>query len=145
MTSYDTYHTKHLRGAQNGLSRRHGTQIRKVLAKVKTTLGAKGQDYNNLVAFPEHMPFGDKSWATLIWIKAHRIASVVHAGETNHESLDDSIMDLITYAVAYQGWRNLRHDENDALRDSPSELLRITGTSESGHATVHSSPSSEVS
>ncbi len=145
MSSYDTYHTKHLRAAQAGLTRRHGTQIRKVLKDAREILGSKSHDYNNLVAMPEHMPFGDKSWATLILIKAHRIASVIHADAAEHESLDDSIMDLIAYAVAYQAWRNLRHAEDETLRDPPTELLRVTGLEGSGDATLPRSSSTKVS
>jgi len=142
---YPTYHTKHLQSTQTGLARRHGTQIRKVLAQVRNILADKGHDYNNLVTMPEHMPFGDKSWATLIWIKTHRIASVIQAGTANHESLDDSIYDLIVYAVAYQAWRNLKHDEAEIMRDPSPELLRVTGTKRSGDATVSSAPSSKAS
>ncbi len=129
--TYDTFHTSQLQNAQRGLTRRHGTKIRKVLKDVQTVLLQKGKDYNNLSTMIEHMPFGDKSWATMLWIKAHRVASVMEAGDTHHEALDDSILDLAAYAVAYLAWRQIKHDEAETLRHSTNEVQHSSDAEES--------------
>ncbi len=143
--TYDTFHTEQFRNAQKGLTRRHGTKIRKVFKDIQAVLLKKGEDYNNLSTMPEHMPFGDKSWATMLWIKAHRVASVIQADEAQHEALDDSILDLAAYAVAYLAWRQMKHDETETVRDSTDKVQHSTDVEGSPIPTGTGSTSTSVS
>jgi len=111
MATYNTFHTEQFRKVQDTLTRKHSAQIKRVIKQMQDTLTVKGRDYNNLHSMPEHLIFGDKSWATLLTIKAHRIASVIDSDQTSNESLDDSILDLANYAAAYLAWRQVIQDE----------------------------------
>ena len=78
-----------------------------ILQYVKDMLQRKGEQYNALTTFNENMPFGDKSFATLVWIKAHRAASLTEGQRTpvGDDALDDVLLDLIVYTMTWMAYR----------------------------------------
>jgi hypothetical protein len=71
----------------------------------------KGEDYNNKGQDDVHLyfPFGDKSYAQVIYMKARRLVSLAkQEGEPNHEKVVDTVMDLINYAVFYADFLDQR-------------------------------------
>lgn len=93
----------------------HRTRIAQVLEDVQVMLVEKGGDYDNFLTFPDKMLFGDVSWLTLIWIKITRLISVHKRGDATFDSLDDILMDLVVYAVAYTAWRRAKHWGRDEV------------------------------
>ena len=132
MSTSSTYHTEKLQQAQANLAHAHRLEIRVVLDQTFDLLTRKGGDYNSLVTMPEHMVFGDKSWVTLLWIKVHRLASVIMSETPKFESIDDTIRDLIAYGVSYLAWRNLKHYES--VRNSASATITDGPVQISAHA-----------
>ena len=82
-----------------------------IIADVRAMFANKGEDYNNLTTFAENMPFGDKSWGTLLWIKAHRACSLIHAEKHKFDSLEDVVLDIIVYALSFLAHRRMREAE----------------------------------
>jgi phosphoribosyl-ATP pyrophosphohydrolase len=75
----------------------------KRVAKLRET---KGHDYNNVLGGRDaYFPFGHMSYAHMVITKSLRIQSLVNcmlAGQSpNHESLLDSVLDLINYSDFY--------------------------------------------
>lgn len=69
---------------------------------------AKQQDYQSAastITLADYFPFGHKSYIQMLHTKVTRLRSLaesVDAGETpNFESIKDSVLDLINYAVFY--------------------------------------------
>lgn len=62
----------------------------------------KGEDYNNTVELHDYFPFKDVSYQQLIHMKVLRMRSVLGKdSKANFDSLEDSLYDLINYAVFY--------------------------------------------
>lgn len=68
----------------------------------------KGKDYQgNIFSLHDSFPLGDVSYAQMLWVKVVRITSLAHRKsfdmehEPNHESLEDSVKDLLAYTVFY--------------------------------------------
>ena len=63
----------------------------------------KSSDYNKDQSVHDYFPFGHKSYAQMLHVKAKRIVSL--AGDNKEqpafESARDSVLDLINYAVFY--------------------------------------------
>jgi len=69
-------------------------------------IGKKGEDYNEgSVTIDQYMPFKHRSYVHMIFLKALRAVSLVNKStEPNFESIDDTVKDLIAYAVFYLGY-----------------------------------------
>jgi hypothetical protein len=64
----------------------------------------KTQDYDNGGKDDLHVyfPFLDKSYVQMLHMKTQRLVSLTkQAKQPNHESVKDSVLDLINYAVFY--------------------------------------------
>ncbi len=77
---------------------------RKVLEDVLEVLANKAEDYNGgIVKREDYFPFGVLSYAQMIHTKSLRIISVaeqsLQSKVPNNESLADSLIDIINYAI----------------------------------------------
>ena len=62
----------------------------------------KSQDYQNGIwKEKDYFPFGDQSYIHMMWTKMLRIRSVAEKENTNFESLEDSLLDMINYSAMY--------------------------------------------
>jgi hypothetical protein len=118
-----TFAPANLQALLADLDAEHVRLIGEVFEQAADLLGNKGQDYNQMVPFLANMPFGDQSWATLCWIKAHRAASLVLKGSSGgapvFDPLNDVLMDLVVYAAAWLAFRRLH---SEALQLAVEEL-----------------------
>ena len=68
-------------------------------------LEKKHQDYNRRTGLEDYFPFGDKSHVQMIHVKSQRLVSLadtnIHGYKPNFESVRDSVLDLVNYAVFY--------------------------------------------
>jgi hypothetical protein len=63
---------------------------------------SKGEDYNaNGPTLRMYFPFRDVSYIQMIHLKALRLVSLSGNPKPNHESVKDTVYDLINYAVFY--------------------------------------------
>lgn len=63
---------------------------------------AKHQDYNKAVELSAYFPFQDKSYIQMLHVKAMRLVSLASTNqEPNFESVQDTVIDMINYAVFY--------------------------------------------
>jgi len=61
----------------------------------------------------DYFPFGDVSFLHMIHTKYLRIRSVAEQEQSNFESLDDSLVDMINYCAMYGAWlHNQKFKEN---------------------------------
>ena len=71
---------------------------------------SKGNDYGNQTQKElfDYFPFGHMSFAQMIHVKAKRIVSLADKErmgiEPNHESIKDSVLDILNYASYYYEW-----------------------------------------
>lgn len=111
---FNTYHTTPILQGQQVTGQDFNNQVQEVLKQVQYMLDNKGGDYNQLTTFIENMPFGDLSWATLCWIKAHRVASILRkemqGQQATYDGINDIILDLAVYAIGWLAFRKSRHD-----------------------------------
>lgn len=109
---FSTYHTTPDLQAQEVVNKEFQAEISAVIDDALKLLSGKGEDYNVLTTFIQNMPFGDFSWGTLCWIKAHRAAAITHkefkGGKPMFDALNDVIMDLVVYAIAWLAFRRVR-------------------------------------
>ena len=63
----------------------------------------KHQDYGNATAgLDSYFPFGDKSYLQMMHVKMQRLLSLAKSKEEpNFESMYDTVLDLINYAVFF--------------------------------------------
>lgn len=61
----------------------------------------KHEDYNNSIKLVEYFPFGHKSYVQMLHVKLMRLRSLAENAEPNFESVEDTVLDLINYAVFY--------------------------------------------
>jgi len=63
----------------------------------------KHQDYNNeSLGLESYFPLGHQSYAQMLHVKCQRIVGLVKEGnKPNFESVNDTVLDLINYAVFY--------------------------------------------
>jgi len=77
-------------------------QILKDAAELKER---KSKDYQGgKWSEADYFPFGHESYIHMLWTKILRIRNVAEAEETNFESLEDSLLDIINYAAMYAAW-----------------------------------------
>ena len=77
-----------------------------LLAPVLELVAAKGEDYNTGVALHDYFPFGHKSYIQMVHLKALRLVAIADNEEPNFDSVKDTVMDLINYAVFYLDYLN---------------------------------------
>lgn len=66
----------------------------------------KHHDYNSQVSLEAYFPFGDKSYVHMLMTKVLRLVNLAHQNEAAiFESMDDSLDDLIAYAIFYRAYR----------------------------------------
>ena len=62
----------------------------------------KSKDYQGgMWKEKDYFPFGDTSYIHMMWTKMLRIRSVAEQENTNFESLEDSLLDMINYSAMY--------------------------------------------
>lgn len=65
----------------------------------------KSKDYQGgLWTEEDYFPFGHQSYLHMIHTKYLRIRSVAGQDNTNFESLEDSLVDMINYCAMYAAW-----------------------------------------
>ena len=95
-------------------------EILKEAAELKVK---KSKDYQGgMWKEKDYFPFGDTSYIHMMWTKMLRIRSVAEQENTNFESLEDSLLDMINYSAMYIAF----------LRDKDSGERPLT---ESNHLT----------
>ena len=84
------------------MSKVTATQILKDAAELKER---KSKDYQGgRWTEEDYFPFGHQSFCHMIHTKYMRMMSVVEQEETNFESLEDTLIDLINYSAMYAAW-----------------------------------------
>lgn len=69
----------------------------------------KGEDYNSAVKLDDYFPFGDYSYIQMIHLKSTRLVSLTNLGAApNFESIQDTVLDLLNYAVFYLNYLEKR-------------------------------------
>ena len=72
----------------------------------------KSEDYQSAaVALEDYFPFGDKSYVQMLHVKTMRLVSLANNSNPNFEAAQDSVLDLINYAVFYLEYFQRRHHE----------------------------------
>ena len=61
----------------------------------------KHEDYNSGVQLEMYFPFADASYVHMLNTKTLRLIASVHNPKRNFESVEDSVLDLVNYAVFY--------------------------------------------
>ena len=62
----------------------------------------KSKDYQGgMWKESDYFPFQDTSYIHMMWTKMLRIRSVAEQENTNFESLEDSLLDMINYSAMY--------------------------------------------
>lgn len=78
-----------------------------IIDQAKALKLRKSEDYQGSQFTEEdYFPFGHTSYIHMMHTKMLRIRSVAEksAAEVNHESLTDSLIDMINYAAMYAAW-----------------------------------------
>jgi len=76
-----------------------------ILNKAADLKQAKEADYlNSDIKEEDYFPFGHGSYIQMLHTKMMRIRSVAGKTDLNHESLTDSLVDMINYAAMYASW-----------------------------------------
>ena len=85
----------------------------------------KSQDYQGSVfSEDDYFPYGHKSFMHMIHTKYLRMRSVVEQkGETNFESLEDTLIDMIAYCSMYAAW--IERNKEPVKELEPHEKLDI--------------------
>lgn len=47
----------------------------------------------------DYFPYGEKSYVHMLWTKMLRLRSVIEQEDTNFESAEDTLLDMINYAA----------------------------------------------
>jgi hypothetical protein len=84
------------------------SELSPVLRRITELRAAKGKDYNSAVKLTDYFPFGHQSYVQMIFLKALRLVSLVEVtrtgGRVNFEGTEDTVLDLLNYAVFYGEW-----------------------------------------
>ena len=101
------------------------TDILKDVAALKER---KSADYQGpQFSEEDYFPFGHQSFIQMLHTKYLRMRSVVEQENTNYESLEDTLIDMIAYASMYAAWisnQNLKEPDTSTSRDKTIEELR---------------------
>lgn len=123
---FSTYQLNEHHRFQDKITEWHREQMHVVMKEVLEMLSAKSRHYDNLRPFIERLPFGDESWATMLFIKADRLCSTI-AGELSDADIDECVRDLLVYTVAYRAWRRMRQQEEGGGGRSRDITERVQG------------------
>ena len=77
--------------------------IMPALLEAAILMSKKAEDYNRSnTTYREYFPYGDKSYAQMIHMKAMRLVNLAEKDEKpNFESVQDSLLDIINYAAMW--------------------------------------------
>lgn len=93
------------------------TQILKDAAELKER---KSKDYQGgKWTEADYFPFGDQSYMHMIHTKYLRMRNIMEAEETNFESLEDTLIDMINYCAMYAAWLENKKLEEDLKNEPP--------------------------
>ena len=116
-----------------------------ILKEAATLKIKKSKDYQGgMWSEKDYFPFGDTSYIHMMWTKMLRIRSVAEQENTNFESLEDSLLDMINYSAMYISYlrdceqKGKDFDDKYAVKDSgelatpvkKSELYTFNGKGE---------------
>ena len=88
----------------------------------------KSKDYQGgMWKEKDYFPFGGQSYIHMMWTKMLRIRSVAEQENTNFESLEDSLLDMINYSAMYIAF----------LRDKDSGERPLTNSNNLTEAEMH--------
>ena len=74
----------------------------KILEEAAALKIKKSKDYQGgMWSESDYFPFKDVSYIHMMWTKMLRIRSVSEQADTNFESLEDSLLDMINYSAMY--------------------------------------------
>jgi hypothetical protein len=74
--------------------------VPKPMLEAAALCATKSQDYNAEVGRRSYFPFGAVSYSHMIHTKSQRLINLVKSGNVpNHESMRDTLLDLINYAT----------------------------------------------
>lgn len=83
-------------------------QVSPQLVEVTRLSLAKNEDYNSETKRDEYFPFGDVSYAQMIWTKGLRAMNIVKRAMKgkgqNFEGIRDTLRDIINYATYWLEW-----------------------------------------
>lgn len=73
---------------------------------------SKGNDYGSI---KDYFPYGDMSYAQMVFVKAKRLVCLADSKrmgiEPSHESIKDSLLDIMNYASYWYEWLEGELDE----------------------------------
>lgn len=69
------------------------------IAQIVELRERKGRDYNSSVSLHDYFPFGQESYTQMIHVKALRLLSLTKLEQPEFESIEDTLMDLVNYAL----------------------------------------------
>lgn len=80
----------------------HKDKAAEILKEAADLKVKKSKDYQGgMWSEKDYFPFGDTSYIHMMWTKMLRIRSVAEQANTNFESLEDSLLDMINYSAMY--------------------------------------------
>lgn len=79
-----------------------------------TLMESKHEDYGNdehgIIPLDAYFPFGNISYVQMLHIKTMRLVALTNGNKKpNHESVEDTVRDLINYSVFYLDFLNKEH------------------------------------
>lgn len=87
-------------------------EYHEIMAPIIALSARKSEDYNSETSLEEYFPFGDISYMQMIHTKAQRLLNLTRKSSTiNYESVEDTLVDLINYAVYYLKYLQEQNDE----------------------------------
>ena len=76
-----------------------------ILQEVAELKARKSADYQGSAwTEDDYFPFGHQSFIQMLHTKYLRMRSVVEQEDTNYESLEDTLIDMIAYSAMYAAW-----------------------------------------
>lgn len=73
-----------------------------LIAPAQKIVVKKHEDYNHGVKLEDYFPFGHKSHVQMLHVKALRLVALAqNEAQPNFESVEDTLYDMINYAVFY--------------------------------------------
>lgn len=89
----------------------------KVLEEAHDVFKKKAEDYDSVVGLFSYFPFGHASFLHELNKKLLRVQNIIRSQATpNFESIRDSLIDMINYAVFYVIWLDLQRTDEAKTR-----------------------------
>lgn len=80
-------------------------EYQRLVDQAKSLVVKKHADYQQSVELKDYFPFGHKSYVQMLHVKTLRLRSLAaQSAPPANESVKDSVLDLINYAVFYLAW-----------------------------------------